>query len=406
MSNSQITTVVRKSIVGFARWHRDSSYECKRSFYSYGLGNIPIASEWDRSYRGPRIPGAQWPYRAESYVRSGPEHWTCAKGSRVHANIFGVEYQLWYAKSSFTGTIKNTGDVMNDAEKAGAGDREWQIAKMYEEVNAPQLALATSLAELKETISWTLGLFNRFRQLVFAFKTDPSAFAKTYAKEIGAPSNTWLEFRYAVLPLILELSAIRDYFQGKLDFVPYDVISGGKRTVLTKNVAAWNHATFPSNWSQVADVDIRSYAGIKLEAKNDLSPLGTGAFDLVAAAWEVVTLSFVVDWFLDIGMWIGSMRSAGAVTSAPFATYRADGVFETVVFPKDWTQICGPVPRDPIRYTFMMKDRIVGEDVLPSWKPLWNPYTLSIVRQFDALALVLGAISALHSKTKKKSIKR
>lgn len=406
MSNSQITTVVRKSITGYARWHRDSSYQCKRDFYSYGLGYVPLTSEWDRSYRGPRIPGAQWPYRAESFVRSGPEYWTLATGSTVHANIFGVEYQLHYAKSAFNGVIKNIHDVMNEAEKEGNGDRVWQIAKMYEEVNAPQLALATSLAELKETIAWSLGLFNRFRQLLFAFMWDPGYFAKTYAKEIGAPSNSWLEFRYAVMPLILELSAIRDYFQGKLDFVPYDVVAAGKRTDLRKNVALWKHNTYPSNWSQVTDVDIRSYAGIRLEAKNDLSPLGTGAFDLVAAAWEVVTLSFVVDWFLDIGMWIGSMRSAGAVTSAPYATYRANGVFETVVFPKGWTQICGPVPKDPIRYTFMMKDRIVGEDVIPSWKPLWNPYTLSIVRQFDALALILGAISALHSKTKKKITKR
>ena len=116
----------------------------------------------------------------------------------------------------------------------------------------------------------------------------------------------------------------------------------GESRIFTKN---WD-VTEASSGS-LASVDKHYRYTIDVSARGsvvaDIRPPRV-QFNLAATAWEMVTLSFVVDWFISIGRWISALSflllQREHYGSAGFrVTYYAEAFHDNIVMAPNWTLI-------------------------------------------------------------------
>jgi hypothetical protein len=150
--------------------------------------------------------------------------------------------------------------------------------------------LGTFLAEFKSVVSLFKGLVNRFLNLLRGMNFDNLA-------------NAWLEFRYAWRPLYYDMvnftKALTD-----VKNPPYHIFKErkGDSSVLTEEssvrVGSVNVTT-----RIVSSLSVRGTAETLIEpTRFRVAPLTT--------AWEVVTFSFIVDWFLSVGNALASFEAS------------------------------------------------------------------------------------------------
>lgn len=126
-----------------------------------------------------------------------------------------------------------------------------------------------------------------------------------------------------------------------------------------------------------------------------MAPFGTGAIDVIRAGYEVIPLSFVIDWFIDIGTWLDGLRDTELVVNKSYATRVID---RQVKFwwsddNPTYTMIDGPTHSDPFRVKAHTITREI--DVSPPSLPVFSGWTLSIVRSIDAISLLQKLILSL-----------
>jgi len=163
----------------------------------------------------------------------------------------------------------------------------------------------TELAELRGTIDTFVSLVKRFGKL--KRKVVHRAWELTKRSKglniTDAMTTAWLEFRYAWMPMVYSLEDIQE----ALSTIERGSVKGRARSVVdlsdSKTVTDPNgdggRASYTSTTTITGHVTIRGYA---------VGTFSTGGgrfgFDPLLTAWELVTLSFVVDWFIDIGSWL------------------------------------------------------------------------------------------------------
>lgn len=71
-----------------------------------------------------------------------------------------------------------------------------------------------------------------------------------------------------------------------------------------------------NGWWEAKDAETRRSKQVYFQIREDMSlPDNLGVTDLAGVAWEVMTLSFVVDWFIPIGSWLEARAVIGSVVS-------------------------------------------------------------------------------------------
>lgn len=121
----------------------------------------------------------------------------------------------------------------------------------------------------------------------------------------------------------------------------------------------------------------------------DSSPYGLGFHDWIQAGWEKVPLSFVVDWFFDIGGWLASLRDTAITLNGSYATVVKEIEGEVSLF-KETNCTCikaiGRNGQNPIKYKAYWISRSI--DIHPPQLPMFTPLKLKWFRQLDAAALL------------------
>lgn len=183
-------------------------------------------------------------------------------------------------------------------------ERDWDvglITSVAAEANSGMLDLYTELAESKETLSWILSLlkeaalqYRKVRRSVAQIGRKPATTPKELARIQSEVNARWLEYRYAVSPLVYSIEDALALM--KSVYTPYQSFRDGKR--LSED--------FQVNGYTVKGVEIIDRVFLKHRYSHD-------AWDLklkrsaAATAWELIPLSFVVDWFLNVGDLITSL---------------------------------------------------------------------------------------------------
>lgn len=159
--------------------------------------------------------------------------------------------------------------------------------------------------------------------------------AKRTPKRLADATSVWLELRYGWMPLVysvqdaaahlatlvhkpyIEHRVLRShssYDETRTSRNPWSLTTvDGRELTLTQNRVEETTNTVKV-WVKVAPI---SY---------ELHQLNAGGFvNLAEVAWELVPLSFVVDWFIPIGDWIASLSSLVglSVTDAGYSVARS-----------------------------------------------------------------------------------
>lgn len=167
------------------------------------------------------------------------------------------------------------------------------------------LDLLTELAEVKDTISLITSTLSMLRRPLQSFtdarrRVNSKVSVSDRAEKIG---ELWLGYRYAVMPLIYTIQDAIKVLQQK------DRVFGTSRSyAVEKSVSTYNpslrHVKHLYDEGTIT-VTYRgtSKARFNTTAINIYSLLG---FNPLRTGWELVPLSFVVDWALNVGSWLES----------------------------------------------------------------------------------------------------
>ncbi len=147
---------------------------------------------------------------------------------------------------------------------------------------------------------------------------------KAYAKALENVMNMWLQARYGWMPVIYDLQgAIKALTTPKS---PRQTARGRTEVTSSSSVKSAHGGYSPGVYGTTSDRTRRTTyrAGILYENTKSLtaeysSRFGLSLADALTVPWELKTLSFVVDWFIDIGTWLRAVSPKSGIN--PLASW-------------------------------------------------------------------------------------
>lgn len=268
----------------------------------------------------------------------------------------------------------------------GVEHREFIKRDLFIKANEPRYNSAVFLAELDETlVSFNKLLLGTFKGLFK--KGEALKSAKHFAKN---PQDLWLWFRYALLPAMLDAE---DLIEAMKPQEKIDRVQDGSQFETTVTGTFRQHGWLRSGTYHDLEVPFKSdvYIGcggaIDMYSRFDPHPWGTSAHDFLSGAWERKWLSFVIDWFINVGDWLSSLREIEISYAQQYCTYAVRSITE--LKPGDDVYFTG---ENPIVYNFL-QDRIV--DFEPPRFPLIDKRWANVLRTIDAISLTIGMLKGI-----------
>lgn len=291
-------------------------------------------------------------------------------------------------------------------------DRAAKLAKAYIAMKKGDLKLLQSMFPGKRTFSmpkqvvvWDEDgrpILNRKGQPIKRYARKPLK-----ARDIDLLSDAArleLEFRYGWSPLVYDIvdslkainaQQLRDDLM-KRDYTKvYERKTKSNRQSWNVTVPNFGHGNWTATVTCVTDVTCKAYATYTVNEESGLMNRlnDFGMFDIPRYLWEVTPLSFVADWLVPVGDWLGALSpkvgvnviDSGVVTVvSQEVTRRLSGYTPVATGPGSWPECPFPIgATDSFQYT--TKERSQGLPI-----PLIPPHEvkLNFKRLADALALL------------------
>jgi hypothetical protein len=209
--------------------------------------------------------------------------------------------------------------------------RQQALEKAHAKLAQSDLTLGEDLGEIRETIKMLKNPFNSFfeffqsgggsnlkkiRKLLKYGKTR-KYLGKKGKEAAKAASDTWLELRYGLMPLMYLAGDLMEMADQKLyeTFDPEKIRSVRAMVSTTHTDPLWSGSVKPLYYTWYYDVateyDLKAYAAVQYRQSIPLSTwdkLGLTPRYWPETAWQLTRLSFVWDWFTTIGPWLQKFR--------------------------------------------------------------------------------------------------
>lgn len=174
------------------------------------------------------------------------------------------------------------------------------ITDAYAKANSGEWDVLTTMAELKGTLGYVLTALSRAANIISGAKRKANSLITRTGDNT---SSLWLEYRYALLPIIFDLENIGDaaraasrqyaYFQSTESPSISDSIDAGD----------WHH-------DETVTIRHRAYIRRAYDPEQVLAQLGKSiSANPFVTGWELVPWSFVIDWFVNVGDYIAALSS-------------------------------------------------------------------------------------------------
>lgn len=287
--------------------------------------------------------------------------------------------------------------------------RDRALLGAYAKMKSPAFDGMVNLGELRETIKGILNPLSGIRSIVRRIVTKPTqsfrlrSSAAAYTEHM---LNQWMEYRYGFMPLYL---SVRD----ALKAAHYHLVGTGyviqmihkraqnpSRTLVT---TGHNEALYvPVKGTVVQTRSVTASAALASRLKIDEQRLwGFSVLDVPATVWELIPLSFVVDWFYNVGDWIKAVTPDPSRTVvASSISLKEEWIDELAIYqhmiknnPATWAS---PAVIPKFRLSQQRLTRTVNP-ALPTF-PVYDDSSLSWMRQIDSVALLHGRLKPLISK--------
>lgn len=199
--------------------------------------------------------------------------------------------------------------------------RDLAVTTAFARASANETELLASMGELNETISSLKSIFGRAVGIIMALKRLD---LKRLAKEITPKelANRYMEARYAIRPLVYDVSNILNAFSNKSKSLRMTSRGGVTETAERHDVAVvYSHTLYDVYCARQVTYTVTAKAGV-LTVIEHLTQLNVWGIDRIfTSAWELIPLSFVVDWFFNVGKIIASWQpTLGQKTLASWVT--------------------------------------------------------------------------------------
>ena len=228
---------------------------------------------------------------------------------------------------------------------------------------------------------------------------------KPTPSKMDKASELWLEFRYGWSPLVHDIvDTLKAMYAEDLrqELIKRERVTArglasnkGQTSSTSSSSANWAFGTLTATSVAEHECTVRAYilyepiANFGLRRLNDF-----GAFDVPRAIWELVPWSFVIDWFIPIGDWLGALTpkvgvnvlAEGYEVVQKCAVTRTVSSWVSIPATGDlkWTE--SPIPigdRDSVVADITYRHPFL---ITPSFPPV--DVRLNIKRLVDAVALL------------------
>jgi hypothetical protein len=275
--------------------------------------------------------------------------------------------------------------------KVGEELREFVVRDLFIKANSPRFGGAVFLFELHETVSEIRKLFTVALKKLLKGKSWNALYHL-----VLSPHELWLWYRYALFPAILDINSIIEATKPKV----IDRVQDGRRTKAPElsNGTILSHGWFNTNqtmgipWTGSLRYGIGG--AIDMHFHDNAKDFGFGNWDVIMGVWERIPFSFLVDWLINVGDWLASLRDLEVVYAQSYATYAVES---TVTFhPEDGDRMF--LSEEPTAKSFLMS-RIV--DLEPPQFPLIDRRWRNLLRTIDSTALLIGILKKVLRKVRK-----
>lgn len=205
------------------------------------------------------------------------------------------------------------------------------VTSSFARVDVSELEVLASLGEMPETVAWFKDVLRRLIALTAAFKKKqylevlrlaklrlrkPGAIKKSTKKVGTSMEDFWMEWRYAVRPLVFEVQAYLAALDSKVE-------KAIRKTAVKKSFSVTHQESnlvfqgiLPVQVLQESTISRSISAGVLYQLQPDKMGWWThlGLDAPTSAYWAVWPLSFVYDWFFNIGEWIASWEPRVGLT--------------------------------------------------------------------------------------------
>jgi len=231
--------------------------------------------------------------------------------------------QPWYVPSD--GEVWDMAYLVRDAVKT---ERLTSlITATLAEANNKNWDILTELAEAPEAIRYVLGILQQVLRLCKDFRNEVKRLRKEYYRRGGGRDGSheralvdiltqkWLEFRYAISPLVYSTETAIEYLlTGEVE---YQTTRKGRLEETTFDHPDW----------VIPPVGVLHRCYIKRRFSFDKENFSSNSSFLtmnpLSTAWELTTLSFVVDWAVNVGDYLTSLIPPQGIvdTGAIYSTH-------------------------------------------------------------------------------------
>lgn len=406
-------TKMLHTLKNYNGWQNVRRLSCNESATQQYVGPVPYVDSYQRvtSERRPKpsndklLPNTfiVHKYKADSNVAVLCEY--CNSEYKHHVRFTPIRAQQWAAmhcspQGLLPGSPESLDPVIQNLCKQYELFTDNAKADVFAKANQPKIFdSAPVIAELGETLVWfggsLKGLYDFLEMIVKLKWGKVFSTMVTAAKE---PESLWLEYRYAIMPFLLTIEDVVTAFKGGKTVKSYDarIVQTLEKT-FTDPSWFYNAGTKPNfGFSNNVIDTVSATARLTVRSQCDPAPLGMSMWDAVRAGYEIIPLSFVLNWIIGIEEWLLSLRNTELEVKSSYVTTVVDR--KGHVWSNDSGVIHWIVPADWTYHEYMMVREVSIE---PPLLPCLQAEKLSLFRTVDALSLTVAFLkSFLTHKTK------
>jgi len=191
------------------------------------------------------------------------------------------------------------------------------LTEAFARVDASAILTGELMGDLNKTLLMLRRPFSGARDMIHRVKRRVGRYMLRHHCNVAvATQAVWLEMRYGMQPLMLDVKSIIQNFDGL-------ITQSGERCLVARAHQEASHvfeesftdaqlsdfltvfrASGAYEYNQFVSVDAGVRYSVEPRVSSVAQILGTRAQELPATLWELMPLSFVVDWFANVGDWI------------------------------------------------------------------------------------------------------
>jgi len=183
--------------------------------------------------------------------------------------------------------------------------KEVSTTMMSERGRGSDSNLFESLAEMHQTLDMFNRPLERLRNYLEMVARQKRKSARL-RNVIDGVSGAYLAYRYGLRPLVSDINSILKGLKETTEKRRRTTrAKAGFKDVSSTNLSWISNVTYLANLSVIDEVKIRAMS-LDDVALSTLDNIGLSGKNLLTVPWELVRLSFVLDWFVNVGDFIGA----------------------------------------------------------------------------------------------------